>query len=294
MSYSTLVISSIKDGLAAQLSAPFTGSAIAGAMRDQGKHVIIIYDDLGRHGNSYMEHAELINEAKSASYLHAQLLERAAQLSPEKGGGSLTALCLFSCEDAANELLESGRSNLRLLSSLIGMVDNKLILNAFHAAQRFYPPLKVSENLPLHPQRFQPRITCVAGQHLSNLLTHSRHNRRDKTIAERLGFEIEDSDLPLIEFEAKLEKFMRQPQGSHLSLPEQLIILFAASQPNYLSHVASSDLALYEEGLISWIRNSTPELWDNLDQLKFDDALSSDISIQLQRQIQLFNQNAFD
>jgi len=294
LEYTTLIVASSKDGLASQLCAPFTGSAIAGKMRDDGKHVIIVYDDLGRHGHNYMENAELVNEAKTASYLHAQLLERAAQLSPEKGGGSLTALCMFSCEDPKGEIIVSGRSNVRLMSSLVSMTDSALILDGFLAATRHFPPLKVGDNLPLHPTRFQPKITCAPGQYLSNLLVQSRLLRRDQTVAEQLGFEIEEQELPYIEYEDKLEKFFKQKQGTSYQLREQLISLHAAGRELLFRHIAKQDLARYESGLYAWIQVKAPGLWEELGTLQFSDVISADCVARLQKEIHRYEKDAFE
>src|SRR5579862_4644701 len=142
MEYTTIVLAAASDSNAEQYLAPFAGAAIGEYFRDRGQHALVIYDDLSKHAQAYREVSLLLRRPPGREaypgdifYLHSRLLERAAKLSDEKGGGSLTALPVIETQ--------AGDVSAYIPTNLISITDGQIYLESGLFFQGIRPAIDV-------------------------------------------------------------------------------------------------------------------------------------------------------
>ena len=253
LDYTTVVISSPEDPPALRYLAPYAGCTIAEFFMDEGRDVLIVYDDINKHADAYRELSLLLRRPPGREaypgdifYLHARLLERACKLSEEEGGGSLTAL----------PIIETQRGNVSayIPTNLISICDGQIILDTDLFNQGVKPAVDVGRSVSRVGGEAQTdAMHDVAGEIRLELSQYEEVAR-----FARFGTEVDEATRHQIEHGQRLRAALKQPVHQPLSLGAQIVVLLAVTE-GFLDQVMLEDIPAFEENLLSRARRSEPE-----------------------------------
>ena len=243
MSYTAVVMSSPDDPPALRYLAPYAGCAMAEFLMRDGNDVLIIYDDLSKHADSYRELSLLLRRPPGREaypgdifYLHARLLERAARLAPEHSGGSLTALPIVQTQ--------RGNISAYIPTNLISITDGQIVLDTALFNRNVRPAVDIGQSVSRVGGAAQTRaMRAVAGKLKLDLAQYQEVAR-----FARFGTEVDETTQRQIQRGLRLEAALKQPEQHPLSLAEQIIVLMAASE-GYMDDVAPLDVPSFERQL---------------------------------------------
>jgi F-type H+/Na+-transporting ATPase subunit alpha len=257
--------------------APYVGCTIAESFLDHGHDVLIVYDDLTKHADAYRELSLLLRRPPGREaypgdifYLHARLLERAGRLSDAHGGGSITAL----------PIVETRRGNITAYvpTNLISITDGQIYLDPELFNQNIKPAIEAGLSVSRVGGAAQtPIMRRVSGQ-LKLMLAQY------KEVAHfaRLGAEIDRATRQQITRGLRLREVLKQPAYSPLSLPQQVLILYAVAE-GYLDEVELDQITRFEQELWEFAQREYPSVVRRIAvNQEMDDDLSSDMEELLQ------------
>ena len=243
MDHTVVVMASPDDPPALLYLAPYAGCTIAEAFLDHGRDVLIVYDDLTKHADAYRELSLLLRRPPGREaypgdifYLHSRLLERACRLSDALGGGSITAL----------PIVETRRGNIQayIPTNLISITDGQIYLSPDLFNQNIKPAIDVGLSVSRVGGAAQaPIMRSVSGQ-----LKLALAQYEEVAHFARFGAEIDRATRQLITRGTRLREVLKQPAYSPLSLPQQILILYAAGR-GYLDDLPLEEIARYEREL---------------------------------------------
>jgi F-type H+-transporting ATPase subunit alpha len=225
MEYTTVVMASASDAAATQYLAPFAGCAIGEWFMENGKHAVVVYDDLSKHAWAYRQVSLLMRRPPGREaypgdvfYLHSRLLERAAQLSDARGGGSLTALPIIET------LL--GDVSAFVPTNVISITDGQIYLEAelFNAGQR--PAL----NTGISVSRVGGDAQTKAMSKVAGGLRLQMAQFRSLAAFAQFGSNLDKSTQQQLDRGLRLNELFKQPQYETLSLSDQLMLIFAGTE----------------------------------------------------------------
>lgn len=253
MDYSIIVSSTASDMSTLQYLAPYAGCAMAEEfMYDQQKDVLIVYDDLSKHAVAYREMTLLLRRPPGREaypgdvfYLHSRLLERAAKLSDDLGGGSITAMPVI--ETLAGDL------SAYIPTNVISITDGQIYLETelFFSGQR--PAINIGLSVSRVGGAAQiPAIKKVAAPLRINLAQY-----RELAIFAQFGSDLDVATQEMLSQGERLVEILKQPQYSPLSVEEQLIILYAATN-KYLMNIPTKDVRQFNSELIQFLKEKYP------------------------------------
>jgi F-type H+/Na+-transporting ATPase subunit alpha len=257
--------------------APYVGCTIAESFLDHGHDVLIVYDDLTKHADAYRELSLLLRRPPGREaypgdifYLHARLLERAGRLSDARGGGSITAL----------PIVETRRGNITAYvpTNLISITDGQIYLSPELFNQNIKPAIEVGLSVSRVGGAAQtPIMRRVSGQ-LKLMLAQYE----EVAHFARFGAEVDRATRQQITRGLRLREVLKQPAYSPLSLPQQVIILYAVGE-GYLDEVELDQIARFEQELWVFAQREYPSVVRRIavDQ-EMDDDLSNDMEQLLQ------------
>ena len=219
--YTTVVAATAGDSFAAQYLAPFVGCTLAEYFRDMGKDALIVYDDLSQHAKSYRNISLLLERAPSREsypgdifYLHAALLERAAKLSDEKGGGSLTALPIIETEQ--------GDIASFISTNLISITDGQIYLENGLFQNGFLPAVNIGLSVSRVGSQAQPKIlTEIIGRIRLTIAQHKelqKLSQLETVVSSEAQAKIRRGDLIL--------ELLKQEKHTKVSWPEQVVLFY--------------------------------------------------------------------
>ncbi len=253
MDYTIVVIASASDPAALQYIAPYAGCAIGEYFMENGKDALIVYDDLSKHAWAYRQVSLLMRRPPGREaypgdvfYLHSRLLERAAQLSEEKGGGSLTALPLIET------LL--GDVSAYIPTNVISITDGQIYLES----ELFYSGVRPAINTGLSVSRVggdaqRPIIRKVAGR-----LKLEMAQYRSLAAFAQFGSDLDKATQQQLDRGQRLQELLKQPQYQPTSLADQIALLLAGTRGK-LDQVAVSDVKKWEEAFLSYFHSTVPD-----------------------------------
>ena len=252
MGYTTIVAACASDPAPLQFIAPYAGCAMGEWFRDNGKHACIIYDDLSKHAASYRQLALLLRRPPGRQafpgdifYLHSRLLERAAKMSDELGGGTLTALPIV--ETQAGDIADYIPTN------IISITDGQIFLEAdlFNAGQR--PAMDVGTSV----SRVGGEAQVKAMRSIAGSLRMELAQYRDVEAFAQYGSDLDRATQEQLANGERLTLMLRQPQYRPLTVPEQVIQIYAATpQPgrvSWLRRLPTEDVERYGEELLAFL-----------------------------------------
>jgi F-type H+-transporting ATPase subunit alpha len=224
LDYTIVVVASGQDSPGLQYITPYGATTIAEYFMEQGRDVLIVYDDLTHHARTYRELSLLLRRPPGREaypgdifYLHSRLLERATHLSPEKGGGSLTAL----------PIIETQAQNISayIPTNLISITDGQIYLSPDLFQKSIFPAVDVGKSVSRVGGKTQlPAYRAVAGE-----LRLSYAQFQEVEVFARFGTQIDEQTRQTLERGRRVREVLKQPQSQPLSSTEQIAVLLAVT-----------------------------------------------------------------
>ncbi|WP_136636722.1 F0F1 ATP synthase subunit alpha [Pseudooceanicola onchidii] len=272
--YSIVVAATASDPAPMQYLAPYTATAMAEYFRDNGKHALIIYDDLSKQAVSYRQMSLLLRRPPGREaypgdvfYLHSRLLERSAKLNEDNGAGSLTALPVIETQ--------GGDVSAFIPTNVISITDGQIFLET----ELFYQGIRPAVNTGLSVSRVGSSAQTSAMSSVAGPVKLSLAQYREMAAFAQFGSDLDAATQRLLNRGARLTELMKQPQYSPLTNAEIVVIIFAGTN-GFLDKVAVKDVGRFEADLLKfmrnqksdvldWITNEDPKMkGDNADKLK--------------------------
>jgi len=267
MEYTTVVVATAADANAMQYLAPFAGAAIGEFFRDSGKHALVIYDDLSKHAQAYRALSLLLRRPPGREaypgdvfYLHSRLLERAAKLSDEKGGGSLTALPIIETQ--------SGDVSAYIPTNVISITDGQIYLEP----DLFFAGVRPAINVGISVSRVGGNAQIKAMKSVAGKLKLEMAQYRDVAAFSQFASDLDRStQLQLIRGQ-RLTELLKQDLASPMNVVDQVISIFAGGQ-GVLDDLTNDQVKSFEEGLLLFTKSKYPEI---VEGIRTSRALSKD------------------
>jgi F-type H+/Na+-transporting ATPase subunit alpha len=258
MDYTTIIMSSSDDPPALRYLAPYAGTTMAEYLFYRGRDVLIVYDDLSRHADSYRELSLLLRRPPGREaypgdifYLHSRLLERSGKFSKEHGGGSMTSLPIA--------VTQRGNISAYIPTNLISITDGQIVLDAAMFNRGIKPSIDVGRSV----SRVGGAAQTKAMRELSGDLRLELSQYEEVADFARFGTELDPSTSRQIERGRRLQKVFQQKPNQPLSLGAEILILFAASE-GYLLNVEVDDVLDFEHDLLSYFENNHSHLLNTI------------------------------
>jgi F-type H+/Na+-transporting ATPase subunit alpha len=246
MAYTTIIMSSSDDPPALRYLAPYAGTTMAEYLFYRGRDVLIIYDDLSRHADSYRELSLLLRRPPGREaypgdifYLHSRLLERSGKFTEERGGGSLTSLPIA--------VTQRGNISAYIPTNLISITDGQIVLDSAMFNRGNKPAIDVGRSVSRVGGSAQTKIM----RELSGDIRLELSQYEEVADFARFGTELDPSTRRQIERGRRLQKVFQQLPNQPLSLGAEILIMFAASE-GYLLNVEVEQVLSFERDLLAY------------------------------------------
>jgi len=283
MDYTTIVVASASDSAALQYISPYAGAAMGEWFMENGKDALIVYDDLSKHAWAYRQVSLLMRRPPGREaypgdvfYLHSRLLERAAQLSDKRGGGSLTALPIIET------LL--GDVSAYIPTNVISITDGQIFLETelFNAGQR--PAINVGISVSRVGGDAQRRsMKKVAGRMKLELSQF-----RALAAFAQFGADLDKATQAQLDRGMRLTELLKQPQYNPYPLEDEVVLIYAATR-GYMDNLQISDIKNWAADFIRYVRANYPQIGQSITSpsTKFD--LTDETEKLLQKALTDFN-----
>jgi F-type H+-transporting ATPase subunit alpha len=266
MEYTTIVAATASDAAPLQFLAPNTGCTMGEFYRDNGMHALIIYDDLSKQAVAYRQMSLLLRRPPGREayqgdvfYLHSRLLERAAKLSDEHGGGSLTALPIIETQ--------GGDVSAFIPTNVISITDGQIFLET----ELFNQGIRPAINVGLSVSRVGSAAQTKAMKKVSGSMKLELAQYREMAAFAQFGSDLDASTQKLLNRGSKLTELLKQKQYSPMTVAEQVISVFCGVK-GYLDDVELKDIANFESKIIEKCKSEKPEILESiLSSGKLDD-----------------------
>ncbi|MGA9412663.1 MAG: F0F1 ATP synthase subunit alpha, partial [Roseobacter sp.] len=272
--YSIVVAATASEPAPMQFLAPYSATAMAEHFRDNGRHALIVYDDLSKQAVSYRQMSLLLRRPPGREaypgdvfYLHSRLLERSAKLGDDAGNGSLTALPIIETQ--------GGDVSAFIPTNVISITDGQIFLET----ELFYQGIRPAVNTGLSVSRVGSSAQTSAMSSVAGPVKLSLAQYREMAAFAQFGSDLDASTQQLLARGARLTELMKQPQYSPLTNAEIVCVIFAGTN-GFLDKVDVKDVGRFEAGLLNhmrtkhndvleWITNEDPKIkGDAADKLK--------------------------
>jgi F-type H+-transporting ATPase subunit alpha len=280
LDYTTIVTTSPSDAPALKYIAPYAGCAMAEELMYSGKDVLIIYDDLTKHAIAYREVSLLLRRPPGREaypgdifFLHSRLLERAAKLSDEEGGGSMTALPVIETQ--------AGDVSAYIPTNLISITDGQIYLTTSLFFQGIRPAVDVGISVSRVGSSAQTKaMKSVAGQLKLDLAQY-----RELAAFAKLSSDLDKNTQATLTRGEKITEILKQPQYQPMDVDEQVVVIFAATK-GYLTKIDTARLQDWLQSFIAFLKDKHAAILTSIQDTK---ALSDDNSKALVSAIEEFN-----
>ncbi|MEG0085082.1 MAG: F0F1 ATP synthase subunit alpha [Niameybacter sp.] len=254
MNYTTVVVSTASDLSPLQYLAPYAGAAIGEEWMENGKDVLIVYDDLSKHAVAYRTMALLLHRPPGREaypgdvfYLHSRLLERAAKLSDEKGGGSITALPIIETQ--------AGDISAYIPTNVISITDGQIFLES----ELFNAGIRPAVNPGLSVSRVGGAAQIKAMKQIAGPIRVELAQYRSLAAFAQFGSDLDAATQNALAQGERIMEVLKQPQYKPMSVAEQVIVLYAATR-KYLIDIPVSAVKQFETQLLETVHTKYPEL----------------------------------
>ena len=258
MDYSIVVAATASDPAPMQFLAPYSATAMAEHFRDNGRHALIIYDDLSKQAVSYRQMSLLLRRPPGREaypgdvfYLHSRLLERSAKLNEDNGAGSLTALPIIETQ--------GGDVSAFIPTNVISITDGQIFLET----ELFYQGIRPAVNTGLSVSRVGSSAQTDAMSSVAGPVKLSLAQYREMAAFAQFGSDLDAATQQLLNRGARLTELMKQPQYSPLTNAEIVCVIFAGTN-GYLDKVDVNDVGRFEAGMLNHLRNRHQDLLDDI------------------------------
>lgn len=272
MAYTIVVCATASEPAPMQYLAPFAATAMGEYFRDNGKHALIIYDDLSKHAASYREISLLLRRPPGREaypgdvfYLHSRLLERSAKMSKELGGGSLTALPIIETQ--------AGDVSAYIPTNVISITDGQI----FVETDLFNSGVRPAVNVGLSVSRVGFSAALKATKQVGATLKLDLAQYRELAAFSQFGSDLDKVTQNQLNKGSRLVELLKQPQFQPLSAEKQVAIIYAGVN-GLLDDVAVSDLRAFEDGYYPYLETSQPTILTDIATKK---ALDDDLKARL-------------
>jgi F-type H+-transporting ATPase subunit alpha len=272
MEYTTVVAATASDTAPLQFIAPYTGCTIGEFFRDNGRHALVIYDDLSKHAVAYRQLSLLLRRPPGREafpgdvfYLHSRLLERAAKMSDERGGGSLTALPIIETQ--------AGDVSAYIPTNVISITDGQIFLET----DLFYSGVRPAVNVGISVSRVGGSAQIKAMRQVAGSLRIELAQYREKAAFAQFGSDLDAATQRQLARGSRLVEVLKQGQYEPLSAQKQVLAIYAATN-GYIDALPEAEVRRYEEELYRFVENRHPELIEAIrSKGQFDDELTASV-----------------
>jgi F-type H+-transporting ATPase subunit alpha len=275
LDYSIIVAATASDPAPMQFLAPFAGCTMGEYFRDNGMHAVIIYDDLSKQAVAYRQMSLLLRRPPGREaypgdvfYLHSRLLERAAKMNDDNGGGSLTALPVI--ETQANDV------SAYIPTNVISITDGQIFLET----DLFYQGIRPAVNVGLSVSRVGSAAQTKAMKKVAGKIKGELAQYREMAAFAQFGSDLDATTQRMLARGSRLTELLKQPQFSPLKMEEQVCVIYAGVN-GYLDKFEVARVRAFESGLLTLMRTKHAGLLDSIrksgDLSKDDEAKLKDV-----------------
>ena len=281
MDYTIVVAATASDPAPMQYIAPYSGCAMGEYFRDNGMHAVIFYDDLSKQATAYRQMSLLLRRPPGREaypgdvfYLHSRLLERAAKMNDEEGGGSLTALPVIETQ--------AGDVSAYIPTNVISITDGQIFLET----SLFYQGIRPAVNVGISVSRVGSAAQIKAMKQVAGTMKLDLAQYREMAAFSQFASDLDASTKQLLNRGAHLTEMLKQPQYHPMSVAEEVVAIYAGVR-GYLDKVALGDVRAFEEKALSEIRANHPDFLKEIEDKKV-------ISDELEKKLAAFYEGFLD
>ena len=269
MDYTTIVAATASSPAPYQFLAPFSGSALGEYFRDSGKHALIIFDDLTKHAWAYRQLSLLLKRPPGREaypgdvfYLHSRLLERAAKMRDEDGGGSLTALPIIETQ--------AGDVSAYIPTNVISITDGQIYLES----DLFYSGIRPAINVGLSVSRVGGSAQIKAMKNVAGTLRLELAQYREVEAFSQFASDLDAATQAQLARGSRLVEALKQGQYQPLPVEKQILSIFAVTN-GYVDKYDTDAVQKYEKEMFSYIESKYQYI---LDEIKKEKVISDDLA----------------
>jgi F-type H+-transporting ATPase subunit alpha len=258
MDYTIVVAATASDAAPLQFIAPYSGCTMGEHFRDNGGHALVIYDDLSKHAVAYRQLSLLLRRPPGREaypgdvfYLHSRLLERAAKMSNERGGGSLTALPIIETQ--------AGDVSAYIPTNVISITDGQIFLES----DLFYSGVRPAINVGISVSRVGGNAQIKAMKQVAGTLRLELAQYREMAAFAQFGSDLDAATQRQLNRGARLVELLKQGQYQPLSVEKQILIIYAGTN-GFVDELPLSALKKYEQELYAFIESKHPDLFADI------------------------------
>ena len=262
MAYTTVVASTASELAPLQYIAPYDGCAIGEEWMEEGKDVLVIYDDLSKHATAYRTLSLLLRRPPGREaypgdvfYLHSRLLERAAKLNDELGGGSLTALPIIETQ--------AGDVSAYIPTNVISITDGQIYLETEMFNSGFRPAI----NAGLSVSRVGGAAQIGAMKKIASPIRTELAQYRELAAFSQFGSELDADTKERLAQGERIKEILKQPQYKPMAVEKQVVIIYAATK-RYLLDIPVDQILDFEAGLFDYVDAQYPEVFNKIREEK--------------------------
>ena len=280
MEYTTVVLAGASDSAALSYLAPYAGCAIGEYFMDKGKDALVIYDDLSKHAVAYRQISLLLKRPPGREaypgdvfYLHSRLLERAAKMNKEHGGGSLTALPIIETQ--------AGDVSAYIPTNVISITDGQIYLES----DLFYQGIRPALNVGLSVSRVGSRAQIKAMKQVAGKLRLDLAQYRELAAFAQFGSDLDEATRQRLERGKRLTELLKQDVLAPVPVVDQVVAIYAAVN-GHLDQIPVERIREWEQGFVKFLHASHRKLMDKIKETK---ALEAKTETELKEAIGKFN-----
>ncbi|PHH79567.1 hypothetical protein CDD80_4447 [Ophiocordyceps camponoti-rufipedis] len=279
MKYTTVVAATASDAAPLQYLAPFTGAAVSEYYRDNGKHALTIFDDLTKQAVAYRQMSLLLRRPPGREaypgdvfYLHSRLLERAAKLNKDHGGGSMTALPIIETQ--------GGDVSAYIPTNVISITDGQIFLES----ELFYKGIRPAINVGLSVSRVGSAAQLKAMKQVAGSLKLFLAQYREVAAFAQFGSDLDASTKQTLARGERLTELLKQKQYSPMAVNEMVPLIFAGIN-GYLDSVPVDKVLQWESDYLAHLKSNESDLLATIDR---EGAISKELEARLKDVTQSF------
>jgi F-type H+-transporting ATPase subunit alpha len=262
LEYSIIVSSNASEPAPLQFLAPYSGAAIGEYFRDNGQHALVIYDDLSKHAWAYRQVSLLLRRPPGREaypgdvfYLHSRLLERAAKLNDDLGGGSLTALPIIETQ--------AGDVSAYIPTNVISITDGQIYLET----DLFFSGVRPAINAGLSVSRVGGNAQIKAMKQVAGRLRLDLAQYRDLEAFAKFGSDLDKTTQQQLHRGQRLIEILKQDQYQPMPFEKQIAIIFAATN-GYIDEIPVGEIQRFEKEFLAYLERKNPELLADIAEKK--------------------------
>lgn len=281
MDYSIVVTATASEPAPMLYIAPYSGCAIGEYFRDKGQHVLVVYDDLSKQAVAYRELSLLLRRPPGREaypgdvfYLHSRLLERAAKLNQENGGGSLTALPIIETQ--------AGDVSAYIPTNVISITDGQIFLES----DLFYSGFRPAINVGISVSRVGGSAQIKAMKQVAGQLRIDLASYRELAAFAQFGSDLDKATQARLNRGQKTMEILKQGQYQPMPVEEQVVVIFTATK-GFIDDIPLERIKAFEQEFLRFMRTVKADI---MEKIRTEKALSDELNKQIEEAIKEFKQ----